>query len=207
MKESLELKTAAEIKIYSDPYRMKIMNTFNKMGRPATSKEVADAMGEVPAKVYYHVKKLESIGLVKVVETREINGIIAKYYEAFQGDIKLKQSDIEPALKKVYLSETQKLIQEMYEQNKQKFLGSIDGKQKTSGFLTIDSLYITAEEAAKLTRDIEALIEPFTAKRKGSGISTHEIFITLINETGQDAEEQKSPSGKQGKSNKSNKPD
>ncbi|WP_223068862.1 winged helix-turn-helix domain-containing protein [Paenibacillus caui] len=183
MRDILELKTPAEIKIYSDPYRLKIFHGFNKFGRPATVKEVADSLGEVPAKVYYHVKKLESIKLLQVVETREINGIVAKYYEPFQGDIRLK-SEIKAELEKVYLSETQKLIQEMYEMSKQKFLSSIDGTRKTSGHLVNNSLYMTKEEAAQLVKDFEALIEPYVSKRRGAHIYTHEIFLSLINETG-----------------------
>lgn len=50
------LSTIEEIKIYSDPYRIQIMNMFNRQGRPSTVKEIADQMGEVPAKVHYHVK-------------------------------------------------------------------------------------------------------------------------------------------------------
>lgn len=184
VKEVKELKTAAEIKIYSDPYRLKILSTFMKLGRPATSKEVADAMGEVPAKVYYHVKKLESIGLIHIVETREINGIVAKYYKPFSGEVRLKQSEIEPALKKVYLSETQKLIQEMYDQNKQKFLSHIDGNTTTSGRLYVQPLFMTNEEADQLARDIEALVEPYAEKRKGKDIYEHELFWSLINENG-----------------------
>ncbi|ANS73165.1 hypothetical protein AWM70_00015 [Paenibacillus yonginensis] len=182
MKKSLELKTPEEIKVYSDPYRLKILHTFNRLGRPSTAKEVADAMGEVPSKVYYHVKKMESVGLLNVVETREINGIIAKYYEAFQGEIRLKHKDIEPALKQVYLSETQKLINEMYEMNKRKFLDSIDGTQKASGQLTHNTIYMTEEEAAQFMRDFEALIQPYVSRRKGENVYYHELFLSLIKE-------------------------
>ncbi len=38
-------------------------------------------MGEVPAKVHYHVKKLESAGILKLQHTKEINGIVAKFYQ------------------------------------------------------------------------------------------------------------------------------
>ena len=70
-----------EIKAFSDPYRMMIMKQYYKLARPATVKQIADEMGEVPAKVHYHVKKLESVGILKLKHTKEINGIIAKFYE------------------------------------------------------------------------------------------------------------------------------
>lgn len=39
------LSTIEEIKIYSDPYRIQIMNMFHRQGRPSTVKEIADLMG------------------------------------------------------------------------------------------------------------------------------------------------------------------
>ena len=181
MSEVLELKTPEEIKIYSDPYRLKIFYTFNRFGRPATSKEVADAMGEVPSKVYYHVKKLESIKLLKIVETREINGIVAKYYEPFKGNIRLKQEDIEPDVKKVYVSETQKLVQEMYEMSKRKFLDSIDSdSEHGSSQLTHNTLYLTKDEADKLMKDFEVLLTPYLSRRKGDSVHFYEIFLSLV---------------------------
>ena len=81
MKDVKHLKTLEEIRAISDPYRYKILNCFYKIGEPITVKQLADELGEVPAKVHYHVKKMEKAGLLTLVHTKEINGIIAKYYE------------------------------------------------------------------------------------------------------------------------------
>ncbi len=53
-----KISSDEEIKIFSDPYRMKIINAYIKAGKALTVKGVADLMGEVPAKVHYHVKKI-----------------------------------------------------------------------------------------------------------------------------------------------------
>ncbi|PQP89629.1 helix-turn-helix domain-containing protein, partial [Paenibacillus sp. AR247] len=55
--ETKELSTIEEIRIYSDPYRLKILSCFQKADQPMTIKDIADKLGEVPAKVYYHAKK------------------------------------------------------------------------------------------------------------------------------------------------------
>ncbi len=80
MSEIRHIQTDEEIKIFSDPYRMRIINAYIKAGEPMTVKGVADLMGEVPAKVHYHVKKLISIDILKLDHTEVINGITAKYY-------------------------------------------------------------------------------------------------------------------------------
>ena len=51
---------------------MMIMKQYYKLGKPATVKQIADEMNEVPAKVHYHVKKLESVGILKLKQDSPI---------------------------------------------------------------------------------------------------------------------------------------
>lgn len=169
------LSTIEEIKIYSDPYRIQIMNMFNRQGRPSTVKEIADQMGEVPAKVHYHVKKLEKIGLLTIVSTREINGIIAKYYEPFSGEIHLRHEDEDnqsSPLKQVFRSETLKLLNEMFEQSRQRFMHQAENEDRM--FLSDMTLYATREEVEELYKNIIKLCEPYTTKENQQG--EQEVF-------------------------------
>lgn len=81
MKERIVLTDLKAIKAYSDPYKVMILQTYYKLHRPATVKQVADTMGEVPAKVHYHVKRMEETGILRLCHTREVNGITAKFYQ------------------------------------------------------------------------------------------------------------------------------
>ena len=169
------LSTIEEIKIYSDPYRIQIMNMFNRQGRPSTVKEIADQMGEVPAKVHYHVKKLEKIGLLTIVSTREINGIIAKYYEPFSGEIHLRHEDEDnqsSPLKQVFRSETLKLLNEMFEQSRQRFMHQAENEDRM--FLSDMTLYATREEVEELYNNIIKLCQPYTTKENQQG--EQEVF-------------------------------
>ena len=74
------LKTDEEVRIAWDQYRLRIIAVFRLSKEPLTVKQVADIMGEVPAKVHYHVQKLLSIDYLELVKTEVIRGIIAKYY-------------------------------------------------------------------------------------------------------------------------------
>lgn len=159
--EKKVLTTLEEIKAYSDPYRLQIFQTFLKLDRPATVKEVADARKEVPAKVYYHVKKLEKIGLLKQVATKEINGIVAKYYEPFSGEIEIKSKEADGPVRQLILNETQKLLNEMFEDNKRRFLKFSRSGAKPHGQLMNKALYMTREEAAQLLVRFQELCAPF----------------------------------------------
>ncbi|WP_145408771.1 ArsR/SmtB family transcription factor [Paenibacillus xylanexedens] len=207
--QHIVLSTIEEIKVYSDPYRIQIMNTFRKQGRPSTVKEIADLMGEVPAKVHYHVKKLEKIGLLTLVSTREINGIIAKYYDPFEGEIHLRHEGEEDSpLKQVFQSETLKLLNEMYEQSRERFM-----KQANQGdrmFISDMTLYATNEEAEQLFKEITKLCEPyFTDNKKQDGQEEFRLFSSLSKqmEDKLDSEtEVKSPKRKKSNSNSKPKP-
>lgn len=177
MQQHKVLSTIEEIKIYSDPYRIQIMNMFNRQGRPSTVKEIADLMGEVPAKVHYHVKKLEKIGLLTMVSTREINGIIAKYYEPFSGEIHLRHKDEEDEnspLKQVFRSETLKLLNEMFEQSRQRFMNHAEHDRQEKRFISDMTLYATADEVEELYQQIVELCKPYLIKDGQK--SDHQVF-------------------------------
>lgn len=176
--ETKELSTIEEIRIYSDPYRMKILSHFQRMDHPATIKEIADDMGEIPAKVYYHAKKLESIGLLQLVSTKEINGINAKYYEPFKGAVRIKRDDgADEAAKKIFISETQKLLSDLYEDNKQRFLKA-QTLDKPHSNLTNSEVYLTGEEAKEFFEKINRFLEEHH-KRKHPDQVKYSIFTTI----------------------------
>lgn len=149
------LTTLEEAKAISDPFRYKILSCFNKMNGSATVKQIADAMGEVPAKVHYHVKKLEKAGILHLVRTEEINGIIAKYYEPTAEDFEIKLSDEYAKLQennaKLMMSEIQKMISKLYDTSKNQILMNLneyaDAHKKGDASLSMQNLYITEEEA------------------------------------------------------------
>src|SRR5258708_33674245 len=49
--------------------------------QPMTVTQLGELMGEAPSKIHYHVRELEKVGLLELVETREKGGILEKYYQ------------------------------------------------------------------------------------------------------------------------------
>lgn len=180
-----ELKSLEEIRIYSDPYRIQIMNEFQKIGRPATVKEIADSLGEVPAKVHYHVKKLESIGLVSIVDTKLVNGITAKYYEPFKGQIAIKKSEFDETVQQVFQSETQKLLFNLFEDSKKRFLQANQGPAP-EGTLMSHDVFLTKEEAAELTALINGFCEKHQHNDHSAPRENYEVFFTIAKTQGQE---------------------
>lgn len=71
--ESLE-----QMRAIADELRLRIVEALGR--RAMTVTQVGALLGEAPAKIHYHVRELERVGLVKLVETREKGGILEKYY-------------------------------------------------------------------------------------------------------------------------------
>lgn len=146
------ISTEEELKIFNDPYRMKIIRTFQKSKLPLTVKGVADLMEEVPAKVHYHVKKLLKIDILKLDHTEVINGITAKYYvmpfKSFT--ISVKSSDDQ---KYQSLAQAHSILTRVIDDFKEEFMKSSSvavEKNVTDdsevGLLASNELYLSKEE-------------------------------------------------------------
>ncbi|RYL92174.1 helix-turn-helix domain-containing protein [Sporolactobacillus sp. Y61] len=67
-----------QLRVLSDPLRVKILWSFN--GKEKTGKMLADEFQMAPSKIRYHLTELERVGLVEVVRTELKNGIQQKFY-------------------------------------------------------------------------------------------------------------------------------
>ena len=67
------------IKIIADERRLALLRL---LARPQTIKEAAAALDIPQSQLYYHVNVLEKHGLLQVVETNVVSGILEKQYQA-----------------------------------------------------------------------------------------------------------------------------
>lgn len=80
MQELMLLKDAAAIKALAHPLRLSLLEQL--IATPASVQQLADQLGEVHAKLFYHVKELEKNGLVEVVGEQLVKGIVERFYRA-----------------------------------------------------------------------------------------------------------------------------
>jgi len=78
MDESQIIDDLDQLKALADPLRQRLLTAF--CCRPATTKQVAERLGEKPTRLYHHVDLLEKAGLIELVETRPNRGTLEKYY-------------------------------------------------------------------------------------------------------------------------------
>lgn len=89
------------LKTIADQRRLEILRLL--MAHSFTLTQLGEKLDLHPAKIRYHLKLLEEIGLVEFVESREVRGFIEKYYRAttkaiFINQLILRSSDREPVI-------------------------------------------------------------------------------------------------------------
>lgn len=78
MEENFIIQDSETLKALADPLRMEILRLLKT---PKTVKEIGQALHKHPTKLYYHVNMLEKCGVILVVETNVVSGIIEKKYQ------------------------------------------------------------------------------------------------------------------------------
>jgi DNA-binding transcriptional regulator GbsR (MarR family) len=161
------IKTDEELKIFSDPYRLRIISTYKENNQPLTAKGVADLMGEVPAKVHYHVKKLLSINILELDHIEIIKGIQAKYYKLTTDNFKIDYSNTQRRTTD-FINSTELLINNIIEEFKNDVHVSsntfkTEGKESfdKKGIFSKDNIYLSTEDYKTFEKEITNLFHKY----------------------------------------------
>lgn len=182
MLEEKILTTAEEIKAFSVPYRIQILNIFESLGRAATVKEIADIMKEVPAKVHYHVKILEKFDILRLDHTKEINGIVAKYYEPTAEKYRILSTQVGETVSEAIEQQKVRMIDSIFERGKSIYIDEMSTakdsqKLKDKGTLNLANIYLTKDEFIELRKIIEDFCDDH---KKHEGLSQLKERYSLL---------------------------
>lgn len=175
------LSKLEEIKIFSVPYRMKILDYMYSFKAPATVKNIADKMGETPAKIHYHIKKMETMGIVLLVYTENVNGIIAKFYEPAAENFHIRHITGQDQDKMKILNETQKSIATVFDESKRSFLEQLEKvDKKHNGYVTREKIYLTEEEYEDMRKELENIYNKYSSVLNTEGKIEYNTFFSII---------------------------
>jgi DNA-binding transcriptional ArsR family regulator len=90
MEDELLIADLETVRVVADPTRLRILELL--VLEPQTVKRLAAALDLPQTKLYYHINLLEEHGLVRVVATRVVSGIIEKQYGATARSYRVDQS-------------------------------------------------------------------------------------------------------------------
>jgi DNA-binding transcriptional ArsR family regulator len=89
------IETVEQLRAIADPLRQRIIELL--MIESLTATQLAERLGEAPAKVHYHVRELERVGLILLAKTQKKGGILENYYHAISGSLSIASSLIQSA--------------------------------------------------------------------------------------------------------------
>ncbi len=161
MPGSITITNEADIKLLSDPYRIRILDTFKSFGRPATVKQVADRLGDTAAKVTFHVRKLIGLGLLTLDHTEMINGIVAKFYVLAYETIHVEPKDASSTVEFRPMLDT---LLRMLQQD----LNNLSAPQAHHSLLSHETVYLTDAEALAYREAMMALVQGNHEPRAGA---------------------------------------
>lgn len=88
------IETLDALKVFADPLRQQIIEMLYE--RPKTVKQIAADLEVAPTKLYYHINLMEERGLIRVIETHVVSGIIEKLYDVAASGYRIKRSLLAP---------------------------------------------------------------------------------------------------------------
>ncbi|MEW9123268.1 MAG: helix-turn-helix domain-containing protein [Thermotaleaceae bacterium] len=167
MKDILVLRELDQIKAISHPYRIEIIECFDE-DQAATAKQIADKLGEPHAKINYHIKTLQKVGILELVDERVKSGIIEKYYLPAAKTFVIDKSIMNSGDKKVIesLNQASMSIFENISNDFYKALENANEKEHPKQMLHFNDYYFTVEETEELKELINNTIEDFVKDKK-----------------------------------------
>ncbi len=165
------ITTEEELKVFNDPYRMKIIRVFQRSETPLTVKGCADILGEVPAKVHYHVQKMLKVNFLELDHIEVVNGINAKYYRLPHKQFTISLKDDETDLLK-RIPQVHSIIHNMLEDFKESFMKSsataVENKEEDSSYMVANQLELTEDEYKEVRDYVTSLAKKYNKKREGT---------------------------------------
>jgi DNA-binding transcriptional ArsR family regulator len=79
MRDVMLVENTDQASAVLNPLRLELLRRADE---PRTCAQLAEALGQTPQKIYYHVKVLEVAGAIERVEERRVRGIPEGYYRA-----------------------------------------------------------------------------------------------------------------------------
>ncbi len=154
------IDTLEQLRAIADPLRQRILDIA--LTQRHTSTQIAEILGESAAKVHYHVRELERVGLVRLVETRERGGILEKYYRAVARAITVSPSLIQSMPKDEAFTMLQGFLDGINADSKRAFARQLEVGHRQSQFrLTKERLYLNDAELDAFSEALHALFERF----------------------------------------------
>ena len=171
------------LKVMSDELRLKLIEALGR--GPATVKQLAELVDVPQSKLYYHVGLLEKHGLITVVDTQIVSGIVEKWYQCTAEDYHIdgKLFRLEPDRESVY-----GLIMTIFDSTLAEIRQAVAAKlinlgeeapDKDQLALTNSSAFLTPEQAELIKEQLQEIHAQLTEFDQEKNTEGKQMFSLL----------------------------
>lgn len=176
MLDHYDIENIEQLRAVADLLRLRIIDLLQK--QPMTVTQLGEMMGEAPAKIHYHVRELEKVGLLKLVETREKGGILEKYYQPIAREL-----SVDKALLFAPSDESQAMLRALLGQITEGFLREFRHKiekksEKPDISFGFSRLYMTLDEQERFWKQVAEISRAYETPRGNEG--ERELFAAML---------------------------
>lgn len=178
----------AAIQALVHPLRSRILL---ELMHPKTVSQIGQTLDMQPARVFYYVRGLERVGLVKLIATRRYRGAVEKYYQAvarsFDPDPDLADS---PAAHDLIGDTVSSMLRRLHREARLALQARIDRRKSDPagadlggvGMVATNRLVLTKTQMEELLGKIRCLIEEYSGHGDGPGTEAYQLWITAYPE-------------------------
>jgi len=178
--EIYNLETIEQMRAIADPLRLRIVDALSQRALTATG--LGERLGLPANKTHYHVRELEKVGLVRIVETREKGGILEKYYRAVAQTIEIPGSLLRIAPPDESVATMDDYLQSYTRGFLRAFTQALHmpdpDKNDTRTTLASAYLWMTDDEYRDAMEQIYTLLTPYRDPRGIAGEREHAFILS-----------------------------
>lgn len=178
--ETFDILTVEQLRAMADPLRIRIYDAL--VNKPMTATQVGEELDEPAPKAHYHVRELERVGLVRLVETRERSGILEKYYRAIARNLRVPATFFQQASPDEVAEAVNGMFNSIVAGFKTAMSRLIESKVANfdASMLTFgnDVIWMTEDEFRTTLQSLQELLKPYLERRGLEG--EHEINMSII---------------------------
>ena len=168
MLERYEIDSVEQLRAIADILRLRIVDVLRD--QPMTVTQLGELLEMAPAKVHYHVRELEKVGLLKLVETREKGGILEKYYQPVAKDISVSKTLFLTAPLDESLAMSGAWFDQVKDGFQQAFRVALERKDEQPNLiLAFTHIHATPDEHKQLAQKLYELLKPYENPRGVEG--------------------------------------
>lgn len=169
MQEVLHMNDEKIIRVFSDPLHVRMLTALEDSG-PMTSAGLARIFNDEPARMHYHLKKMEQAGILELDHVEQVNGINARYLRPSAKKFTIVPTNMHGNPKAAY-SSVAEMIRERYGVARDRFIDSMKNRSdnpendndRLSVWFSDELLHLTETESLEFKKGVSALLHEIKA--------------------------------------------